>query len=148
MVCTDLLTFLALSAISAGAAQLAGRVDLSKLELKGNGMAEDSVALAVAAAGRVLGCRDTDRDRLWYLAGNAFGPVVNRDEECTSWWHVEAVWGDRGIENAASALGLAAARVVLPEGAVDVANAESVRQRRIACLGPLRDAMADGAVLA
>lgn len=147
MTCTDLLTLLALSAISAGAAQPAVRADLSKLELKGNGMAEDSVALAVAAAGRVLGCRDTDRDRLWYLSGNAFGPVVNRDEDCASWWHVEAVWGDRGIENAATALGLAAARVALPEGALDVANAESVRQRRIACLEPLRDAMRDGAVL-
>lgn len=144
---TDLLTFLALAAISAAAAQPAGRADLSKLELKGNGMAEDSVALAVAAAGRVLGCRDTDRDRLWYLAGNAFGPVVNRDEDCASWWHVEAVWGDRGIDNVAAALGLAAARVVLPEDAVDMPNAESVRRRRIACLGPLRDAMADGAVL-
>ncbi len=147
MACTHALTRLALSAISACGTLPAAAVDLGQLELKGDGMAEDSVALAVAAAARVLGCSETDREQVWYLSGNAFAPVVNRGEDCTSWWHVEAQWGDRGLDNAAAALGLVAERVALPASPADGADAAAEQRRRLACVQPLRDALAGGAVL-
>lgn len=146
---TDLRTLLTLSALSVSicAAEPATPADLARLELKGDGMTEDSVALAVAAAARVLGCPAVDGKHIWYLSGNAFAPVINRGEDCTSWWHVESHWGDRGLANAAAALGLVAERMALPASTVDGADVEAARRQRQACVPLLKEAMEGGAVL-
>jgi len=147
MACTHALTWLALSAISISAVPAPAPVDLSQLDLEGDGMVEDSTALAVAAAARLLGCPEVSPDRVWYLSGNAFAPVVNRGEDCRSWWHVESQWSARGLDNAAAAIGLQAERVTLPDSPADGTDTEAARQRRLACMAPLRNAMAQGAVL-
>jgi hypothetical protein len=146
MTCPRTLTLITLAAAPLCAAPVQAPPDLRRLELRGDGMTEDSVALALTAAARVLGATVVDPGRVGFLSGNAFAPVVDRGEDCTSWWHVDSRWGDRGLENAASALGLRAERVALPQGP-DGADAEARRQRRLACVSSFREAMAQGAVL-
>lgn len=59
----------------------AARPDYAKLEIKGHGHRQDSFVLAVQAAARLFG-RETDYEMLTCLAGNAFAPFRNLDEDC------------------------------------------------------------------
>lgn len=86
--------------------------DYGTLQLHGDGMACDTLALALQAAARVLG-RDVDYETAGCLTGNVFSLAINPNEDCASWWHVESDLSDRCLEAAAKALGLTA-RPVTP----------------------------------
>jgi hypothetical protein len=118
--------FLAVVATSVGTAveKPVMKPDYAKLQLKGNGHRQDSFALAIQAAARLLG-KETDYDTLTCLAGNAFAPLRNLSEDCTPHCQLEAVHSDRAMATVAGYVGLRARKLELPafEG-FDVKDAE------------------------
>ena len=115
---TVLAACVALAALSAGRETRAGTPqevasmpatpDYTDLRLSGNGHRQDSFAIAVQAAAALLGI-DVDYQTVTCLAGNAFAPLRNLDENCTSHCQLEARFSDRGMTTVAAAIGLSLA---------------------------------------
>jgi len=99
--------------------------DYGTLELRGDGMACDTLALGLQAAARVLG-REVDYETAACLTGNAFSLAINPNEDCASWWHVESDLSDRCLEAAARALGLGARPVPPVLGGDGEANMQAL----------------------
>ena len=87
--------------------------DYAALRLQGDGMAQDSVSLSVAAAAKLLG-RDADYLPVFCRSTNAFAPAIDPGEPCTSWWHVASWLGTHAMRPLAKSLGLAARKLRLP----------------------------------
>ncbi len=87
--------------------------DYAALALGGDGIAQDTLSLAVAAATELLGV-PCDYETVCCLTANAFSPAIDPNEDCASWWHVDAGLADRCIETAARALGLSVRPVTAP----------------------------------
>ncbi len=87
--------------------------DYAALALGGDGIAQDTLSLAVAAAAAVRGVQ-CEYETVCCLMANAFSPAIDPKEDCTSWWHVDAGLADRCLETAARALGLSVRPVVAP----------------------------------
>ena len=120
--------------------------DYSKLQLKGNGMSEDSVALALQAAARLLG-READYESVTCALGNPFSPALMLGETCSAHWQVEGALSTQGLPLAARHLGLKIERLPLPEFTGDTGKDEDLVMYRRACAPILNQALADGAVL-
>jgi hypothetical protein len=59
--------------------------DYAALSLQGQGHMQDSFALTVQAAARLLG-REVDYDTVAALSINSFSPGLDPKEDCTAWW--------------------------------------------------------------
>jgi hypothetical protein len=92
------------------------RQDDAPPAFRGNGMIDDSVALALVAAARQLGV-ETAYEAVLCQAGIAFAPSLDLGEDCTSHWHMCAWQTTGGLPSAARQLGLTARRLVLPQPA-------------------------------
>jgi len=88
-------------------------IDCAQLEYRGNGHREDSFALALAAAARLLG-QTANYETISCLAGNAFSLFRNLAEDCTSHCQLEARHGDRAMMGVAPCIGLSARKLALP----------------------------------
>jgi len=124
----------------------AARLDYRQLQLKGNGMSDDSVALALQAAARLLG-READYDSVTCALGNPFAPAVMLGETCSAHWQVEGALSTKGLPLAARHLGLKIERLPLPEFTGDAGKDEDLSRYRRACAPLINQALADGAVL-
>ena len=121
--------------------------DLARAALRGNDHVDDSFSLAMLAAARALGVEAAaDYDAVYCASANAFAPMVNAGEDCTSHWACEARLGDRAMDHVARLLGLRAVRLDLPE--VDHAwTPERQREAWRGIAARVRKAMDGGAVV-
>ena len=101
--------------------------DYSRLKLKGNGMAQDSFSLAVQAAARLLR-RRPGYEAIYAMSGNAFSPCINPQEDCTSWWHVDARC--EGIDRVAARFGLKARKLEFPKLEGSWRNEDALKRAR------------------
>ena len=119
-------------------------IDVSTVKLKGDGMGNDSVALALQAAARVLGV-EADYADLGCRLTNTFAPGIDLGEDCTSWWHVDAGLGDLAMQSAASGIGLRAVPLSLPAAPAK----DEAGRREILCrlATAIQQAMQDSSVV-
>jgi hypothetical protein len=132
------LAAVALSARPAAAAE--AKPDYATLSLQGQGHVQDSFALTVQAAARLLG-REVDYDTVAALSVNCFSPGLDPKEDCTAWW---GMYGrDRAMDIVAGRIGLRARPIVLPPAAADATPEQQLR----AAASLLRSAIAAGEVV-
>ncbi len=87
------------------------RAYLSRLELKGDGYAQDSFSLAFQAAVKVLG-RSADYDTIYALSTNAFCPAIeDAVQGGRSYWHIQTRLGDKAINTLCARYGLVAKKL-------------------------------------
>jgi hypothetical protein len=132
------LAAMALAAHLAAAVQ--AKPDYAALSLQGQGHMQDSFALTVQAAARLLG-READYDTVAALSVNSFSPGLYPKEDCTAWW---GMYGrDRAMDIVAGRVGLQARPIVLPPAAAG----ETPEQQLRAVAPLLRTALAAGEVV-
>ena len=119
---------------------------LAPIALRGFGMEQDTFSLAIQAAARTFG-RDVDYETVACLSSNAFAPMVDVGEDCTSWWMNQAWMADRCIDTIGRRVGLSFRRIELPEaeGNWDDEATMAAYRRKIAPI--LREVMAGGEII-
>lgn len=123
----------ALLACSAMRSAGASAPDYARLDLQGDGMAQDSVSLSVVAAADLLG-HDADYLAVFCRSTNAFAPAIDPAEPCTSWWHVASWLGTRTMRPLARSLGLTARKLRLPACESEAPEALQAHRREVAAV--------------
>ena len=104
-----------LDAVSAAPEKSALRVNgANAVEVTGNGQNRDSVALSLVAAAQAFGQTLDYADATCRL-GNAFGPAIDTEENCTSHMQVEGRLLDRGLALVGEQLGFQVERLEFPD---------------------------------
>jgi hypothetical protein len=125
--------------------------DYAGLRLEGNGHTQDTFSLTIQAAASLLG-REVDYERVYCLSGNAFAPGIDKNEDCTAWWHVQGWMSHLGAETVGAALGLDIKRLDLGPNNLSPADAPEVFQRKALAVRKkaapaIREAMDSGKVV-
>ncbi len=126
---------------------MANPVDLAGLQLRaqGDGMEDDSVAMAVVAAAHLLG-KEADVGVVSCQLANAFAPSIDLGEDCTSHWHVCAWHAVAGLPAVRRRLGLRIEPLALLNGNwADTTTGPATSRRD--CARVLAAAMARGQII-
>jgi hypothetical protein len=98
-------------------------------EIRGVWMEQDSLALALQTAARMLGS-EADYGAIACRLGVAFGPAVDLGEGCASWWHCQARLSAAALPACAGSLGLRA-KLIARSDQADSARIAAVHAARV-----------------